>query len=636
MKKYTNTAILRQDSLTTGNADEGAPVKVYIAGTATEAAIFSDVSGTTPIVQPFNTNTIGDSNPGQFSFYSAGGLFDIVINEGANETRLDSQSISTEVNVKDFGAKGDGVTDDTAAIQAACDSLTGGGTVFVPKSATSYMIDPQPSIKPLSNTTIIIEKGSTLEAITNANDTYEIIHIDSVSNVTIEGGGKIKGDRTTHTGGTGEGGMCIRTDNATNVTIKDLELTEGWGDGVYIGGSGGQSSNITIKDNYIHNNRRNNISVVDGDSGLIDNNIIANANGTNPETGVDLEAGYQENVTNWTVSNNIVKDNNIGGISAVTPWGPLISTVRNITIIGNTVSNNGSLSDHIGIFAGRMLNCSITGNTVSGTTGRGIVVASGGHKIDLVPNSVAAITANINVTDNNVSDSTNHGIFLDANESLADLSNILVSGNTCNDNGGNGIAVDKTSGQRCEDITLDANTCENNTLSGIFINRINDFNITGNTTIANTESGILIGGSASDTFGCVITGNLSKGNTVYGMQLAYANISTVTGNKVLGNGSHGIWSFEGHDSTISCNIITGNSQTTDDTYNGILIERSDNCTVVGNVIRHGGGANQQKYGILIDATALANLVVGNNLVSSGRTGSIQDDSGGATIVNNLV
>jgi hypothetical protein len=37
------------------------------------------------------------------------------------------------VDVRAFGAKGDGITDDTAAIQAAINSLTSGGTVFFPK-----------------------------------------------------------------------------------------------------------------------------------------------------------------------------------------------------------------------------------------------------------------------------------------------------------------------------------------------------------------------------------------------------------------------------------------------------------------------------------------------------------------------
>jgi hypothetical protein len=42
------------------------------------------------------------------------------------------------VNVKDFGAKGDGMTDDTQAIQLAINSLTGGGIVRVP--AGTYLL----------------------------------------------------------------------------------------------------------------------------------------------------------------------------------------------------------------------------------------------------------------------------------------------------------------------------------------------------------------------------------------------------------------------------------------------------------------------------------------------------------------
>jgi len=48
--------------------------------------------------------------------------------------------MSNEINVRDFGAKGDGVTDDTDAIQAAVDSIGGGqgGTVNIPRG--TYMV----------------------------------------------------------------------------------------------------------------------------------------------------------------------------------------------------------------------------------------------------------------------------------------------------------------------------------------------------------------------------------------------------------------------------------------------------------------------------------------------------------------
>ena len=48
-------------------------------------------------------------------------------------TALAVQPMSDWVNVRDFGAKGDGVADDTAALQRCFDRLDDGMTVYVPR-----------------------------------------------------------------------------------------------------------------------------------------------------------------------------------------------------------------------------------------------------------------------------------------------------------------------------------------------------------------------------------------------------------------------------------------------------------------------------------------------------------------------
>lgn len=84
------------------------------------------------------------------------------------------------VNVQDpaYGAKGDGTTDDTTAIQSAVDSLgTGGGIVFFPKPSSGYLLTTSINLSGLTNITfegdggIDVNGGNTTKLVADSSMT---------------------------------------------------------------------------------------------------------------------------------------------------------------------------------------------------------------------------------------------------------------------------------------------------------------------------------------------------------------------------------------------------------------------------------------------------------------------------------
>ena len=100
---------------------------------------------------------------------------------------------ATVVDVRAFGAVGDGMHDDTAAFNAAIKSLPeDGGTVTVP--AGRYLIDPVKSINLRSQMHLQMELEATLVCKPNSAEKAYVIYAHKVADVEISGG-RVVGDR---------------------------------------------------------------------------------------------------------------------------------------------------------------------------------------------------------------------------------------------------------------------------------------------------------------------------------------------------------------------------------------------------------------------------------------------------------
>jgi hypothetical protein len=139
-----------------------------------QAFVVADGSAQNPIRLPFlqvnggaATYVVGADNNGVWSYYNPayagyanninGGLAGqlpiqtapsttgfiypnnlLVTATGSTTARTLANRFADVVNVKDFGAVGNGSTDDTAAIQAAVNSLPNGGSVLIPSNSICY------------------------------------------------------------------------------------------------------------------------------------------------------------------------------------------------------------------------------------------------------------------------------------------------------------------------------------------------------------------------------------------------------------------------------------------------------------------------------------------------------------------
>jgi Pectate lyase superfamily protein len=238
------------------------------------------------------------------------------------------------VDVKDKGAKGDGKTDDTAAIQLAIKEIAGtGGTVLLPDG--TYMVNAKGKnrLKVKSDITLKLSTGATLKAIPNDSKSYSVLSISGVSNVTVAGG-TLEGDRKQHKGTSGEWGMGIRIDRgASHITISGVTSGAMWGDGFYIE----DAKDVKFCSVTADNNRRQGLSIIDADGVLVTNSVFKNTSGTRPSAGIDLEPDKAtQRITNVQIQGSKFFDNAGPGIGMSGKKGP----ISKIALTGNVFRGN--------------------------------------------------------------------------------------------------------------------------------------------------------------------------------------------------------------------------------------------------------------------------------------------------------
>lgn len=303
----------------------------------------------------------------------------IPANRGA--ARASSLRFAAVVNVKDFGAVGDGMHNDLPAIEKAIAATD--GIVFFPEG--TYKIDD----------TLVVEKpivlmgsgvGSSKESVilgsqcgqwSRADDHSPVIRIRpapgspdpqpfagvTVERLTLDGGCAARNFTWQFSAGIevqARGSAAPR-----NVHLRNLHIRDVSGDGITVRGmpegniTRAVPSEIFIEDNFIerwHADRQG-VAIVSGSRVVIADNHIAlgipasgvcppagSADPTDANYGVDLETHpgkSGEVVSQVQISGNVIHNCN-GGINIATSNYP-DNSISNVTVHGNTIRANGRI-----------------------------------------------------------------------------------------------------------------------------------------------------------------------------------------------------------------------------------------------------------------------------------------------------
>lgn len=574
--------------------------------------VYWDQALTQPATQPIRTRggyPLNGTSIGQL--YTTPNYSIKVTNKNGNVLYNEPLVSSEVISVKDFGAAGNGTTDDTAAIQAAINT---GETVYVPAAANYYKITSQLILN--SNQRIFgdgvdsqIRQVTSLANVLSATSKSGVI----VDNLHLYCVGTFSNYNT---------GSGVILQSCSQSIVRGCLVSNHRGAGVNI-----YNSNECL----VENNTFINSPVVNADTdaqafadiavvfsssrNIVQNNICVSGQGT----GVLVQTVVNGNACDGNiVSDNIVRNAKVYGIAlyrnAQVIGDVPLQSVSNCVVSGNTIENiSGAIINSItstytygtGIYVQGAEKAVVSGNTIRQTHSGAVTFSQqlAPGAIGLTNQTVASVTGNvidqagmfgIDIGDANVFGATIGAASITGNVItncqysgivVRNRGRIAISNNTIDTTGlttnGSGIRINPNATIAYPDISITGNLIRNSqigTIANIDVNYINGLTVSGNVCDTSTVHGIAAANSSNMTVSC----NTVKNHTVRGIQItSTSSAATVTGNTIVGTGSSTVGiQLDAYTALDSANFISGCTNSWGGLY--AVLRGTQNATAVSN------------------------------------------------------
>lgn len=504
------------------------------------------------------------------------------------------------LNVRNYGAKGDGTTDDAPAIQSALSAAlaAGGGWVQVPPGV--YLLSSLP-LRIYGNTRLTLMPGAELRRnaaatmLLNGDAAQNLGGYTGHGNLIIEGG--LWNMRGTTSGLTASA-MCISIGHARNITIRDLEIRDLPG-----------------------------FHAIELNSTQIGRVERCQFRGYVDPGGRDFSEAVQLDLAK--------------GSSYFGGFGPYDNTsCADVEVRGCYVGPSGTagttawprgVGSHSATIGTRHSGVRVVGNTFDGLT-QYAVSAYDWRDVVVQGNVIDGCGAGIRARVVDTSD-TNDTLNTSGSQTSAsqDMRDIAIVGNILRNGGGidDGILLMGEATGKVLSATVADNVIETSTSSqhGIRAEYAEQYTITGNLIRDVAGTGI----SQQNIAGGTITGNRIYNAAGSGISCDTGTGMQITGNSIREPGINGIHVLGGSDVQAIGNWIKSPSRAAAGSYGIRVSTATDGLLAVGNKVRKNGSGNEPVYGLSITSTCTNVRRWGNDLMDSGTSGMLDDQSTGSEI-----